>query len=200
MELGEHDFERMLSFLKVLADRSRLRIVGLLAEKEYTVKELAAVLGLKEPTVSEHLAALKYQDIVDMRPQGTAHHYRLKQEGIHTLLKQLKPAPFADGATFADASEFERHVLNAYFRDGRLQQIPMQHKKMLVILEFLVKEFQYGEHYSEKQVNEILKRFNPDCATLRRQLVDNRYMARANGIYWRIEAQSSATAAQDRLE
>ena len=187
MELVEQDFERMLSFLKVLADRSRLRIVGLLAEKEYTVKDLAATLELKEPTVSAHLGALKYQDIVEMRPQGTAHYYRLKQEGIHALLKQLKPAPFAKGTEFADADDFARQVLNTFFRDGRLHQIPMQHKKLLVVLELLVEEFKYGEHYTEKQVNETLKRFNPDCATLRRQLVDNGYMSRANGLYWRIE-------------
>ena len=50
--------ETLLAFFKALADESRLRIVGLLAEREYSVQALAQALALKEPTVSHHLAVL----------------------------------------------------------------------------------------------------------------------------------------------
>ena len=50
--------EELVTFFKALADKNRLKIVGLLAEKSYSVEELATLLGLKPPTVSHHLAKL----------------------------------------------------------------------------------------------------------------------------------------------
>ncbi|GCE21437.1 ArsR/SmtB family transcription factor [Dictyobacter kobayashii] len=47
------------NFLKLLADRNRLKLLGLLANREQSVEELAAQLQLKAPTVSHHLARLK---------------------------------------------------------------------------------------------------------------------------------------------
>jgi DNA-binding transcriptional ArsR family regulator len=214
MQLSEPEFDRMLTFLKVLADRSRLRILGLLAEREYTVKELADVLSLREPTVSSHLTMLKLQGVVEMRPQGTSHFYRLKQDGIHALLKQLTPKGYGESEAREDSTEFERSVLNHFFQveepkkvweqyceeqgipypktqPGMLKQIPMQHKKLWVVLNHLVKEFDYGVQYTEPQVNETLKRFYTDYVTLRRMLIDNRLMARERGVYWRISEPSA---------
>ncbi len=57
----------------------------------------------------------------------------------------------------------------------------------MVVLRRLAEEFAYDQSYPEKQVNEILKRFHPDCATLRRLLVDNRLMTRQNSIYQRLK-------------
>ena len=50
--------EELVTFFKALADSSRLKIVGLLAEKSYSVEELAELLNLKASTVSHHLAKL----------------------------------------------------------------------------------------------------------------------------------------------
>jgi len=186
MQLTDQEFDQMLAFLKVLADRSRLKIVGHLAEREYTVKELASVLGLKEPTVSEHLAMMRANGVVEMRQEGTAHYYRMRMDEVHGLLKSFKPRSFVENAEPADSSEFERHVLKHFFRDDQLLQIPVQFKKQLVILNHLVKQFDFGVLYPEKQVNEILKRFHPDCATLRRLMVDNRLMTRSNSVYQRL--------------
>ena len=49
-------FQTLVHFLKTLAHESRLKLLGLLAEREYSVGELAELLDLKEPTVSHHLA------------------------------------------------------------------------------------------------------------------------------------------------
>jgi hypothetical protein len=62
----------------------------------------------------------------------------------------------------------------------------MRHKKQLVILRRLVEEFERDVRYPKARVNEILKRFHPDFATLRRQLIDYKLMARKNNIYWRL--------------
>jgi len=185
--IPDQEFEQLVRFLKVLADKSRLRILGLLAEREYTVKELASVLGLKEPTVSAHLNMLKWHDMVNMRQEGTAHYYSLRQDDVHRLLQELRPKAFKGDEEDTGGDEFERKVLQHFFVEGRLKEIPTRPNKQMVVLRRLAEEFAYDQSYPEKQVNEILKRFHPDCATLRRLLVDNRLMTRQNSIYQRLK-------------
>jgi len=70
--------------------------------------------------------------------------------------------------------------------DGGLRQIPAKHSKRLIVLDLLAREFIPGERYSEHQVNAILRAHHDDVAALRRYLVDNGFMARESGWYWRI--------------
>ncbi|BDA72231.1 hypothetical protein CAL7716_063970 [Calothrix sp. PCC 7716] len=67
----------------------------------------------------------------------------------------------------------------------RLKDIPATRKKRLVILKWLASHFDQGTNYSEAKVNEILKQFHPDCATLRREMIGYNLMQRESGIYWR---------------
>ncbi|HZP81168.1 MAG TPA: hypothetical protein VFB21_06000 [Chthonomonadaceae bacterium] len=46
----------------------------------------------------------------------------------------MRPKAFPDAEESADASEFERRVLQSFFEEGRLKQIPMARNKMLVVL------------------------------------------------------------------
>ncbi len=190
MTTTEQEVEELVAFLKVLADRSRLRILGLLSEREYTVKELAAVLGVTEPTVSSHLNMMKWRGLVIKREQGTSHFYSLRQEGIHTLLKELTERANDIGAEDPYSTEFEKRVLRAFFVKGRLTEIPAKRSRQLVVLKRLAQEFHYGEFYDELQVNAILKRFHDDCAALRRLLVDYQFMTRKDGQYWRLQLSS----------
>jgi len=54
-----------------------------------------------------------------------------------------------------------------------------------VLLDVLAQEFEPGVRYPERVVNEILARFHPDTAALRRYLVDEEFMERDAGVYWR---------------
>ena len=69
--------------------------------------------------------------------------------------------------------------------DGRLLSIPVQRKKRLVVLKWLVESFQPGRMYEEAEVNRIIARHHPDFAALRRYLVDEELMQRRRGVYWR---------------
>ena len=60
--MGQEDFQTLLKFFKILGNENRLKLVGILANGDHTVSELAAMLDVKEPTVSEHLLALKELD------------------------------------------------------------------------------------------------------------------------------------------
>jgi DNA-binding transcriptional ArsR family regulator len=53
------DSHDSLAFFRALADRSRLRIVGMLAARKYSVQELARALELRAPTVTSHLVVVK---------------------------------------------------------------------------------------------------------------------------------------------
>lgn len=191
------DFEQLLRYLKALADQSRLRMLGLLAARERSVEELAALLELKAPTVSHHLALLKDLDLVAMRADGTTHLYRLNATALEHVnrllaaperLAQLAPGASVgstgqDGAQEGDA--WERKIMRDFFDGARLKEIPASLKKRTVILKWLARQFEERRIYTEREVNELLKRYHPDSATLRRELIGNRFLARENGLYWR---------------
>ncbi|GAA1949807.1 hypothetical protein GCM10009798_06300 [Nocardioides panacihumi] len=69
--------------------------------------------------------------------------------------------------------------------DGRLVTIPSKHSKRLVVLDHLAQSFELGIVYPEDEVNVRLGRFHPDVAALRRYLVDEHFLTRRDGFYWR---------------
>jgi hypothetical protein len=76
-------------------------------------------------------------------------------------------------------------MLRKFMRNGRLTQIPTARAKRLVVLDFLSGLFEPGEAYAEPVVNEKLAVFHPDVAALRRYLVDEDFLHRRDGFYWR---------------
>ncbi|TAN32279.1 DUF2087 domain-containing protein [bacterium] len=82
--------------------------------------------------------------------------------------------------------DFDTRVLGSFVRaGGRLLGIPAQRKKRMVVLRWLVEDFQPGRRYREAEVNRIMGQRHPDFAALRRYLVDEELMQRARSIYWR---------------
>ena len=82
--------------------------------------------------------------------------------------------------------DFDERVLEIFVDpDGKLNGIPAQRKKRMVILRWLVEDFRPGHRYPESEVNEIIGRRHPDFATLRRHLVDEELMQRRESVYWR---------------
>lgn len=79
----------------------------------------------------------------------------------------------------------ETAVMRAFFRDGRLAAIPARRKKRRIVLEHIVRVFEVGIVYSESEVNIILRAFHDDHAALRRYLVDEEFLTRRDGNYWR---------------
>jgi hypothetical protein len=69
--------------------------------------------------------------------------------------------------------------------DGRLHTIPTKRAKRLVVLDFLAQRFEPGVRYPEARVNETLTEFHPDYAALRRYLVEDGFLDRADNVYWR---------------
>lgn len=183
--------EELLVFFKALADANRLKIAGLLARQPYTVEQLAAMLDLGASTVSHHLSRLSEAGLVTATAQSYYNYYRLETSRVEEMARRLLsteslPAMAGD----VDASAFDRKVVNDYLLpDGQLKTIPSQRKKLLAVLRHIVQDFQTAKRYSEKEVNEILVRYHEDTASLRRELVGSKLMARegGGGDYWRID-------------
>ena len=70
-------------------------------------------------------------------------------------------------------------------KDGRIVQIPRQPSKRRVLLDLLAQEFEPGRRYTEREVNDVIAAFHPDTAAWRRYLVDEEFMEREAGLYWR---------------
>jgi biotin operon repressor len=184
------DDEQLLTFFKALADANRLKIVGLLSQQPYSVEQLAALLNLRPPTVSHHLKQLSEAGLVSARAESYYNVYRLEpgvleQIASHLVAQNKLPTM----AAAVDLQAYDRAVLrNLMLPDGRLKIIPAQRKKREVVLKHILKSFEPEVHYTEQQVNEILKRFHDDTATLRRELIVYKMMKRANGEYWRTDS------------
>jgi hypothetical protein len=182
------EIQTALVHLKLLANEARLKLLGLLAERERSVGELAEILGLKEPTVSHHLAKLSEGELVAMRREGTVHFYRLRVEKLQEMNRELFTAErVASFGADAGGDAWERKVLNTYLEDGRLSKIPESRKKRDVVLRWLATQFERGREYPEREVNEVIGRYHADFATLRRELIGAGLMRREAGVYWRPE-------------
>ena len=185
--------EDLLVTLKALSDASRLRIVGLLAARPYSVEELAAAVELTPGTVVHHLRRLEAAGLVASRADHPYVEYSLQLDRLHALGRQLGALERAEeraatlpGPDGEPLPAFDARVLRAFVIDGRLAAIPAQEKKKLVVLRYLRDQcFAEDRPYPEPEVNARLALFHPDVASLRRHLVERGLMTRAAGVYHR---------------
>lgn len=85
-----------------------------------------------------------------------------------------------------DALRDRDAVIRSFFAaDGSLTSIPTKIRKRLVVLDRLSQEFEPGQKFTETEVNNRLRAFHPDVAALRRYLVEEGFLDRADGQYWR---------------
>ena len=124
------------------------------------------------------------------------HRFKLREKerqaklflALMQLLKESDNYLIHKGAKQVDerygAEQKERDkVLNTYFKnglEGEISIIPSKEKKKIIVLQHIVKRFEIGKKYSEKEVNEILKTVHADFVSLRRHLIEYGFMERNN--------------------
>ena len=184
--LSSEEMKLLVVMGRALADPTRIRILGLLAERSMYGQELAKVLDVKPPTVSHHIAPLIMAGLVRVRRENNYHYYELDSDGIQHLAESTQHIArllFASNPLPPKSDERAR-VVATFIKDGRLVSIPAQYKKRRYVMEELARSFAWGHLYDEKEVNAILKPFHEDVASLRREFIDQRIMMRENGRYW----------------
>ncbi|KAF0816183.1 Transcriptional regulator [Bacillus sp. ZZV12-4809] len=176
---------RLVAFYKTMGDPTRIRIVFLLAKGPLHGQAIAGKLGLTPPTITHHLNKLREINLVyQRRDKNTVYFYLnesvLKhQSGVLAKLADKEEVKKMEEQN----SENQKVIENFFTRDGKLKNIPAQRKKKLMVFEHLIKGLKMGKKYEEKELNEYIKQFHEDYATIRREFIINHYMYRENGIY-----------------
>ena len=168
--------------LRALAEPERLAVAGLLARAPRTVAEVARELGMTEQRIRRHLNRLSGAGLASVATDRRT--WSLQVESLRAAARESGPSRDPGLALGAPTVEEEK-VLRQYFRGGRLVDMPAKRSKRLAVLDRLALEFDIGVRYREREVNETLRRFNDDYATLRRSLVDEGFLSRDKGEYWR---------------
>lgn len=88
----ERAADQASGLLKVLSNRHRLLIICQLIDGERSVGELAEFLGLRDSTVSQHLALLRKDGLVSARRDAQTIHYSIVSSPARDVLKTLYQA------------------------------------------------------------------------------------------------------------
>lgn len=85
----------------------------------------------------------------------------------------------------ADPDAVTARVFAGFVRDGRITRLPARRGRRLVLLEEVAQLFEPGLRNPEAEVVRRLVQLYPDHAALRRYLVDEGFLSRDHGVYWR---------------
>jgi hypothetical protein len=193
----QHDIEQgepLLRLGRAIADPMRVRILALLSERSMYGQELAEALHVATPTISHHMMLLKGADLVVVERENNYHHYHLNEQGFQQMAQSIsiehlrdinKALRFNEQMLMQPTEDEDRKMTReAFFKEGRLVSIPSGNNAWRFVLEQITESFEWGRIYDEKEVNAILKEIHPEVATVRRQLVDQKFMMRERGRYW----------------
>ena len=99
------------------------------------------------------------------------------------------PEPDSAGSEVAAAAQehARARMLRTFLAaDGRLRVMPARRAKRLAVLDHLAQLFEPGVRYPEVEVNRRLRAVHDDVAMIRRYLIDEGFLGRENGSYWRV--------------
>ena len=179
--------DRMVNFYKTLGDKTRIKLLIMLsANGSMSGQQLAEKLAVTPPTVSHHISKLKESSLIRERRDKNTIYYFVNEKSLlqynDALIAVLNRSKGEEEENMKK-KENQEVLKNFLLPDGRLKTIPAQRKKKLIIFEHILEEFQLGVKYSEKEINDHIKKFHDDYATIRREFIINHYMNRENGIY-----------------
>jgi hypothetical protein len=166
-------------YLRIAIDPLRLAILGRAAAAPVDPDALAKDLHEDARRVRREVGRLVEAGLLGK-------DLRLDRGELRRIAQALPQAAPADSTLLEGPwTAEEARQLAQFFSGSRLVALPAVHTKRSLVLERLVQEFEPGLRYSEKEVNSILQVFYPDHTTLRRYLVDEGFLTRAEGVYWR---------------
>ncbi len=162
-----------------MAEPDRLRAFAAVVLGAVTPAEVAQRAGLPPREAVVCLRRLVQGGLIQSDPAG---RFSADAAVFKDAVREARPEP-DDGPL--DPDRARAAVLRTFVRDGRLVQVPVPRAKRLVVLEHIVAMFEPGVRYPERDVDALLRSWYDDHASLRRYLVDEALMARADGVYWR---------------
>jgi hypothetical protein len=174
----------------LLADDDRRLVVAALVLGASTFDDVCRTTGLGARRAVTALLRLTSAGLV-VADESRHHHHLVAAAFGHAARAAAESRPPGPGPGPAAAahselvSEAHAQVVRTFVHDGRLRDIPAQRNKRLVVLDMLAQEFEPGVRYEERVVNARLAAWHADTAALRRYLVDEGFLDREHGVYWR---------------
>jgi hypothetical protein len=178
-EAGAVDVPDARRLVGLLAEPDRRRVAAAMILGEVTLDGIARAARLDRRAVVDALDRLVAGGLVEPGEPGV---FVLLEE---TFKRAARTAAPPTGTAHPDAPTDERRVLDTSFRDGRLVQLPARRSRRLIVLNRLAQRFEPGRRYRERDVNAVLRDVHDDTAALRRYLVDEGFLDRSGGEYWR---------------
>jgi len=173
-----------IALLKILADETRLEILGILLKEDSYVEKIACELSLTPATICYHLKKMESAGVVNCSRSQFYIIYSLNRDIFNKPLYELIKK---DDAVVDTEEKYKKEVISNFFKYGRLTQIPTQRKKREIVLFEILKLFETDREYSEKEVNEIILRYHEDFCTIRREMIAFGMMTRDHEIYKRVK-------------
>jgi len=176
-------------FLRLALDPTRLAVLGRAAEGEVDAEALSRSLHVPHRRVQQAIARLRTAGLLTPELQ-------VDRDVLRRIAADLPRAAPPDPTVVSVGtwSQSEVEVLGRFFSGSRLVSIPGNRSKRLIVLDRLAQEFEPGIRYEEREVNFTLQLWHPDYASLRRYLVDDGFLTRAEGVYWRTGGRYESTS------
>ncbi|AOZ93814.1 metalloregulator ArsR/SmtB family transcription factor [Paenibacillus crassostreae] len=183
--------DKLVNYHKALADPTRIKILIILAEGECNGQILAEKLCVTPATITHHANKLREASLINERRDKNTIYFTLNEYFIHnnaTAILDVIYRNVAKEGAWDDMDDTHKKLQDSVVRnfitpEGKLKQIPAQLKKKLIILEHLVSQLESGRKYTEQEINQFIKLFHEDFATIRREFIMHQFMYRENEIY-----------------
>lgn len=183
--------DKVVAYHKALADATRIKMLIMLADGELNGQVLAEKLGVTPATITHHATKLREASLInERRDKNTIYfsldHYFIKSNANAAAQLIYRNAGQEGGTESMEDSRKhlkESVIKNFFTADGKLKHVPVQLKKKLIVLQHIVSQLTKGQKYSEKEINEFIKGFHDDFATIRREFIMHQLMFRENEIY-----------------
>jgi hypothetical protein len=182
----DDDAAEARDLVALLAEPDRLRAFAAVALGAEALAEVAERAGLEPRAAAIALTRLVAGGLLEGE---AAKGYAVRTDVLRSSAR--RPA----AARQEDAGPGGSEVVGRFLRGGRLVAIPAARGKRLAVLDHLAALFEPGRRYPEREVNQILGAVYPDYAMLRRYLVDDGFLDRADEpapsgghtvkVYWR---------------
>jgi hypothetical protein len=194
--------ETALTLCKALAAPGRLAILGALAAPPFptlTLAELAQRTAVPAASLERDLRQLGEAGLIkildweaappghDPRPARVAFD-RAYMQAMAQVIATLHQVHIQIAPPAARPVQDERtRTLTRFMQNGRLISWPTQFKQQMYVLEEVAQAFAPARTYSEREVDAILKEiYAYDHCTLRRSLIDQKFLRREQGIYSKV--------------
>lgn len=181
--------DKVVNYHKALADPTRIKILILLADGELNGQILAEKLGVTPATITHHTAKLRETSLINERRDKNTIYFSLNHYFIKNNANATENLIYRNDKGGMPIMEDtlrrvrESVIKNFFTNEGTLKSIPVQLKKKLIVLELLVSKLENGRKYSESEINEFIKNFHGDFATIRREFIMHQFLFRDNQIY-----------------